>query len=128
MHHHLDFDCQENEILCSNYPNCRDRFKKRELESHLRSECQFAQITCSKCTLSFLRSDISTHDCLLALVRHVKLQDQKLKQERDRCSEMEVDMKRLQDLVRERDRRIMELDGNIQVDHLSQLVGGNIHN
>lgn len=37
-------------------------------------------------------------------------------------------MKRLQDLVRERDRRIMELDGNIQVDHLSQLVGGNIHN
>jgi hypothetical protein len=32
---------------------------------------------------------------------------------------MEADMKRLQELVRERDRRIIELDGNIQVDHLS---------
>ncbi len=41
---------------------------------------------------------------------------------------MEADMKRLQELVRERDRRIVELDGNIQVDHLSQLVGAGIHN
>ncbi len=37
-------------------------------------------------------------------------------------------MKRLQELVRERDRRIAELEGNIQVDHLSQLVGAGIHN
>ena len=33
---HLDFDCEENEIRCKNYPRCNVKMKKRTLKDHVR--------------------------------------------------------------------------------------------
>lgn len=57
-----------------------------------------------------MRSDISTHDCLISLVRHVKGQNHKISVQRDRIGELECEVKRLHEAVRERDRRIIELE------------------
>ena len=68
MHHHLDFDCSENEIKCT---KCKDKFKKKDLDKHVKMECQYSKVQCSKCTNSFLRSEIQSHDCLLTLIKKV---------------------------------------------------------
>ena len=40
-----------------------------------------------------------------------------------RIQELESEVKRLQDTVRERDRRVMDLESNMQSENLGQLVG-----
>ena len=41
MHHHLDFDCSENEIKCT---KCKDKFKKKDLDKHVKMECQYSKV------------------------------------------------------------------------------------
>ncbi|TNV82776.1 hypothetical protein FGO68_gene14731 [Halteria grandinella] len=122
LNHHLDFDCSENEIRCSHYPKCRDRFKKKELEQHLKSTCLFAQITCSKCQLTFLRQESGMHDCLLSLIKRNQMQQVKLQTKKEKIKEMQGEIKRLKEVIREKDRRIMEIENGLSIPNVPQDV------
>ncbi|CDW71136.1 traf-type zinc finger family protein [Stylonychia lemnae] len=125
LHHHLDFDCLENEVRCPQQ-GCQIRCKKKLQKEHIRVDCLFTIVQCSKgCSLDFTRSEVDSHDCIKELAKKLTQAQEKLSDKDHQLSSTKSEMKQIKALCKEKDNRIMDLENQLQFDNIGQLVGQN---
>ena len=64
---HESSECLYRPVTCP-HAGCSEQLLARDLSPHL-DVCPLTPVKCEHCTLSFLRKDQASHDCLIALIQ-----------------------------------------------------------
>lgn len=95
------------------------------LEQHLREECLYQVVECQKCQLKFVRPEIEKHDCIQQLIRSYKEMEQRVMGKKEIIITMKEENTRLKEQIRDRDKRINELEIQMQSEQIGNLAGIN---